>query len=41
MKKYNQSNFSRYKKDVKSSQPVSKSWIDYTRDELDNKVYAS
>ena len=34
MKKYNQSNFSRYKKDVKSSQPISKSWIDYTRDEL-------
>tara|TARA_R110002012_G_scaffold64445_1_gene169440 strand:- start:91 stop:843 length:753 start_codon:yes stop_codon:yes gene_type:complete len=37
MKKYNQSNFSRYKKDVKSSQPVSKSWIDYTRDELITK----
>jgi len=34
MKKYNQNNFSRYKQDVKASQPESKTWEEYTRDEL-------
>jgi len=34
MKKYNQNNFTRYKQDVKASQPESKSWHDYKRDEL-------
>ena len=34
MKKYNQENYSRYKQDVKSSQPKNKSWLDYNRDEL-------
>lgn len=34
MKKYNQNNFSRYKQDVKASQPKQKDWQDYTRDEL-------
>ena len=34
MKKYNQDNFSRYKQDVRSSQPEGKSWDEYTRDEL-------
>lgn len=34
MRKYNDKNFNRYKKDVKSSQPESKKWEDYTRDEL-------
>ena len=34
MKKYNQENYSRYKKDVKASQPEGKSWDKYTRDEL-------
>tara|TARA_Y100000592_G_scaffold10500_1_gene14862 strand:- start:250 stop:1002 length:753 start_codon:yes stop_codon:yes gene_type:complete len=34
MKKYNQNNFSRYKKDVKASQPEKKVWHDYKRDEL-------
>ena len=34
MKKYNQNNFSRYKQDVKASQPKTKSWNEYTRDEL-------
>ena len=34
MKKYNQNNFSRYKKDVKASQPEGKFWDEYTRDEL-------
>ena len=34
MKKYNQSNFSRYKQDVKASQPEGKFWDEYTRDEL-------
>ena len=34
MKKYNQNNFSRYKQDVKASQPKSKFWNEYTRDEL-------
>jgi RNA polymerase sigma factor (sigma-70 family) len=34
MKKYNQNNFSRYKQDVKASQPKQKAWQDYTRDEL-------
>ena len=34
MKKYNQNNFSRYKQDVKASQPENKVWHDYTRDEL-------
>jgi len=34
MKKYNQSNFTRYKQDVKASQPKAKAWNEYTRDEL-------
>jgi len=34
MKKYNQNNFSRYKQDVKASQPKQKAWHDYKRDEL-------
>ena len=34
MKKYNQNNFSRYKQDVKASQPDQKVWHDYKRDEL-------
>ena len=34
MKKYNQENYSRYKQDVKASQPEGKSWNEYTRDEL-------
>ena len=34
MKKYNQSNFTRYKQDVKASQPEGKFWDEYTRDEL-------
>ena len=37
MKKYNQNNFSRYKKDVKSFQPENKEWHDYKRDELITK----
>ena len=34
MKKYNQNNFTRYKQDVKESQPECKFWAEYTRDEL-------
>ena len=34
MKKYNQNNFTRYKQDVKASQPKTKAWDKYTRDEL-------
>ena len=34
MKKYNQNNFTRYKQDVKASQPKQKLWNEYTRDEL-------
>ena len=34
MKQYNSSNFNRYKKDVKASQPKGKFWDEYTRDEL-------
>ena len=34
MKQYNSDNFSRYKKDVKASQPRNKPWHKYTRDEL-------
>jgi len=34
MKKYNQENYSRYKQDVRASQPKGKSWNKYTRDEL-------
>ena len=34
MKKYNQTNFSRYKQDVKASQPEGKFWDEYTRDDL-------
>ena len=34
MKKYNQNNFTRYKQDVKASQPKDKAWDEYTRDEL-------
>ena len=34
MKKYNQNNFTRYKQDVKASQPKQKAWNKYTRDEL-------
>ena len=37
MKKYNQSNFSRYKQDVKASQPEGKFWDEYTREELITK----
>jgi len=37
MKKYNQNNFTRYKQDVKASQPEQKAWQDYTRDELITK----
>ena len=37
MKKYNQNNFTRYKQDVKASQPENKSWQDYKRDELITK----
>ena len=37
MKKYNQNNFTRYKQDVKASQPKDKAWQDYTRDELITK----
>ena len=37
MKKYNQNNFTRYKQDVKASQPQNKSWHDYKRDELITK----
>lgn len=34
MKKYNQNNFTRYKQDVKASQPEQKAWHNYKRDEL-------
>ena len=34
MKKYNQSNFTRYKQDVKACQPEGKFWDEYTRNEL-------
>tara|TARA_R100000700_G_C3129735_1_gene115421 strand:+ start:47 stop:799 length:753 start_codon:yes stop_codon:yes gene_type:complete len=34
MKKYNQTNFSRYKQDVKASQPKTKPFNEYTRNEL-------
>mgnify|MGYP003140224717 CR=1 FL=1 len=34
MKKYNSNNFSRYKTDVKSSQPENKLYNQYTRDEM-------
>jgi len=34
MKNYNNNNYSRYKSDVKSSQPEGKLWDEYTRDEL-------
>ena len=34
MKKYNQNNFTRYKQDVKASQPEGKFWDEYTRDVL-------
>jgi len=34
MKQYNSDNFSRYKKDVRASQPEGKFWDEYTRDEL-------
>ena len=34
MKQYDSNNFSRYKKDVKASQPKNKDWQDYSRDEL-------
>ena len=37
MKKYNQSNFTRYKQDVRVSQPNNKAWNEYTRDELVTK----
>ena len=37
MKNYNSSNYSRYKNDVKVSQPTTKSWSEYTRDELISK----
>ena len=34
MKQYDSNNYSRYKKDLKSSQPLIKKFSDYTRDEL-------
>ena len=34
MKQYDNDNYSRYKKDVKASQPEGKFWDEYTRDEL-------
>ena len=34
MKQYDSSNYSRYKKDIKASQPEGKFWDEYTRDEL-------
>ena len=34
MKKYNISNYVRYKEDLKASMPQDKDWKDYTRDEL-------
>ena len=34
MKQYDSNNYSRYKKDLKASQPKSKKFSDYTRDEL-------
>jgi len=34
MKQYDSNNFSRYKKDVKASQPQNKAWHEYKRDEL-------
>ena len=34
MKKYDQENYLRYKKDIKISQPEGKFWDEYTRDEL-------
>ena len=37
MKKYNQENYSRYKKDIKLSQPKGKNWDKYTRAELITK----
>ena len=37
MKKYNISNYIRYKEDVKESQPVSSNVIEYSRNDLINK----
>ena len=34
MKKYNQDNYNRYRKDLKKSQPNNKKYSEYTRDEL-------
>jgi DNA-directed RNA polymerase specialized sigma subunit len=34
MKNYNNYNYKRYKNDVKASQPKTKFWDEYTRDEL-------
>lgn len=34
MKNHNNSNYRKYNKDVRSSQPIDKNWEDYTRDEL-------
>ena len=34
MKQYDSNNYSRYKKDLKASQPKSKEFSEYTRDEL-------
>jgi RNA polymerase sigma factor (sigma-70 family) len=34
MKQYDSNNYSRYKKDLKASQPISKEFSEYTRDEL-------
>ena len=34
MKQYDNDNYSRYKKDVKASQPKGKFWDEYTKDEL-------
>ena len=37
MKKYNISNYIRYKEDVKESQPVSSDFIEYSRNDIINK----
>ena len=38
MKKYNISNYIRYKEDVKESQPVSSDFIEYSRNDIINKT---
>ena len=41
MKKYNISNYIRYKEDVKESQPIVSDIVDYNRDDLINKFGGS